>query len=196
MSNSRVVAAVPRSRPNYAAVKTVASSANAAGQPKANPVRRVAATQAGTSTKQVASYTAPKIDPITTASSKKPKATSSSGFKWPVRGDVVGHFGQKNAGINIKVPEGTPVRSAAAGEVIYSGNGLADYGNLVLVRHSNGFVTAYAHNQALNVKRGQRVRQGQVVAKSGKSGSVSSPQVHFEIREGKTPVNPMSHLSN
>ena len=112
-----------------------------------------------------------------------------------MRGDVIGHFGQKNAGINIAVPEGTPVRAAAAGEVIYAANGLADYGQLVLVRHSNGFVTAYAHNKSLMVRRGDRVRQGQVVAKSGKSGAVSSPQVHFEIREGKTPVNPMSHLA-
>ena len=93
------------------------------------------------------------------------------------------------------VTDATAQQDAAAGEVIYAANGLADYGNLVLVRHSNGFMTAYAHNKSLTVRRGQRVRQGQVVAKSGQSGSVSSPQVHFEIREGKTPVNPMSHLS-
>ena len=197
VSSNHVVAALPRSRPNYTPTKQVASRSATTGQPKANPVRRVATTQtqAGASTEPVAKYVAPKVDPITTASASKPTATTSNGFKWPVRGDVVGHFGQKNAGINIKVPEGTPVRAAAAGEVIYAANGLADYGNLVLVRHSNGFVTAYAHNKSLTVRRGQRVRQGQVVAKSGQSGSVSSPQVHFEIREGKTPVNPMSHLS-
>ena len=184
-------AALPRSRPNITPVKTVESTSST-GQPKVNPVRRVASAQTTTPTKTVT----PAVDPITTASSKKPSATSSSGFKWPVRGDVVGHFGKKNAGINIAVPEGTPVRAAAAGEVIYASNGLADYGHLVLVRHSNGFVTAYAHNKSLLVRRGDRVRQGQVVAKSGKSGAVSSPQVHFEIREGKTPVNPMSHLAS
>ena len=184
VSNNRVVAAVPRSRPNFTPAQTVAGRSNT-GQPQANPTRN----------QQVARNVTPAIDPITTSSSKKPTATSSSGFKWPVRGDVIGHFGQKNAGINIAVPEGTPVRAADAGEVIYAANGLADYGQLVLVRHSNGFVTAYAHNKSLLVKRGDRVRQGQVVAKSGKSGAVSSPQVHFEIREGKTPVNPMSHLA-
>ena len=193
VSSNHVVAAVPRSRPNYTAAQTVASRSTT-GQPQANPARQVA--QAGASNQQVARNVTPVIDPITTSSSKKPTATSSSGFKWPVRGDVVGHFGQKNAGINIAVPEGTPVRAAAAGEVIYAANGLADYGQLVLVRHSNGFVTAYAHNKSLLVRRGDRVRQGQVVAKSGKSGAVSSPQVHFEIREGKTPVNPMSYLAS
>ncbi|MEP3630177.1 MAG: peptidoglycan DD-metalloendopeptidase family protein [Hyphomicrobiales bacterium] len=190
VSPTNRVAAVPRSRPNYAAAKTVARGSTT-GQPKVNPVRRIASVQTVAPTQKVA----PAVDPITTASTKNPTATSSSGFKWPVRGDVVGHFGQKNAGINIAVPEGTPVRAAAAGEVIYAANGLADYGQLVLVRHSNGFVTAYAHNKALTVKRGERVRQGQVVAKSGKSGSVSSPQLHFEIRDGKTPVNPMAHLA-
>ena len=190
-SSNRVAAAVPRSRPSYAPAKTVASNSTT-GQPKVNPVRRVASAQTVTPTQKVA----PAVDPITTASTKKPTATSSSGFKWPVRGDVVGHFGKKNAGINIAVPEGTPVRAAAAGEVIYAANGLADYGQLVLVRHSNGFVTAYAHNKELMVRRGERVRQGQVVAKSGKSGAVSSPQLHFEIREGKTPVNPMAHLAS
>ena len=184
VSSNYAVAALPRSRPNHTPAKTVVNRSTN-GQPKVNPVRHVAASQTGSA----------QVDPITTSSAKKSAATSSSGFKWPVRGDVIGHFGQKNAGINISVPEGTPVRAAAAGEVIYASNGLADYGQLVLVRHSNGFVTAYAHNKSLLVRRGDRVRQGQVVAKSGKTGAVSSPQVHFEIREGKTPVNPMSHLA-
>ena len=184
VASKHVAAALPRSRPNYTPTQTVAGRSNT-GQPQANPSRN----------QQVARNVTPVVDPITTSSSKKPIVVAQSGFKWPVRGDVVGHFGKKNAGINIAVPEGTPVRAAAGGEVIYASNGLADYGQLVLVRHSNGFVTAYAHNKSLLVRRGDRVRQGQVVAKSGQSGAVSSPQVHFEIREGKIPVNPMSFLS-
>lgn len=191
-------AAVPRSRPNYVPVsRKVVSKPTLSSQPKANPVRRVAvAKPAPTAVKKpVNAYAPPKIDKTTTASVKSPAATTLTSFKWPVRGNVVKKFDSKNAGINIAVPEGTPVRSSAAGEVIYAANGLADYGNLVLIRHSNGFVTAYAHNKSLMVRRGQRVRQGQVVAKSGKTGSVTSPQVHFEVREGKKPVNPLSHLS-
>ncbi|WP_298245637.1 LysM peptidoglycan-binding domain-containing M23 family metallopeptidase [uncultured Bradyrhizobium sp.] len=121
-------------------------------------------------------------------------------FRWPVRGKVVTSYGAKtngksNDGINLAVPEGTPVKAAEDGVVAYSGNELKGYGNLVLVRHSNGYVTAYAHASELLVKRGDTIKRGQVIAKSGQSGEVASPQLHFEIRKGSSPVDPLQFLN-
>ncbi|MCK1390819.1 LysM peptidoglycan-binding domain-containing M23 family metallopeptidase [Bradyrhizobium sp. 1] len=121
-------------------------------------------------------------------------------FRWPVRGKVVTTYGAKtngksNDGINLAVPEGTPVKAAEDGVVAYSGNELKGYGNLVLVRHSNGYVTAYAHASELLVKRGDTIKRGQVIAKSGQSGEVASPQLHFEIRKGSSPVDPLQFLN-
>jgi murein DD-endopeptidase MepM/ murein hydrolase activator NlpD len=139
------------------------------------------------------------------AEEAKPEAQESSannspGFRWPARGRVITGFGpkptgQQNDGINIAVPEGTPVKASDDGVVAYAGNELKGYGNLVLVRHSNGFVTAYAHASELMVKRGDSVKRGQVIAKSGQTGNVTSPQLHFEVRKGATPVDPMQHLA-
>jgi murein DD-endopeptidase MepM/ murein hydrolase activator NlpD len=118
-------------------------------------------------------------------------------FRWPARGRVIAGFGANggNEGINIAVPEGTPVKAAEAGTVTYAGNEVRGYGNLVLIKHDNGYISAYAHNGELSVKRGERVTRGQVVAKSGQTGNVTSPQLHFEIRKGQTPVDPLSYLS-
>ncbi len=120
-------------------------------------------------------------------------------FRWPVRGRVISAYGPKttgsqNDGINVAVPEGTPVKAAEDGVVAYAGNELKSYGNLVLIRHSNGYVTAYAHASEILVKRDQRIKRGQVIAKSGQSGSVNAPQLHFEIRKGSSPVDPMPYL--
>lgn len=120
-------------------------------------------------------------------------------FRWPVRGRVIAGFGakpngQQNDGINLAVPEGTAVRAAEDGVVAYAGNELKGYGNLILVRHSNGFVTAYAHASEIMVKRNDQVRRGQVIAKSGQSGTVTTPQLHFEIRKGSAPVDPTQYL--
>lgn len=132
------------------------------------------------------------------------KAADATGalptFRWPVRGKVVTTYGAKtngksNDGINLAVPEGTPVKAAEDGVVAYSGNELKGYGNLVLVRHSNGYVTAYAHASELLVKRGDTIKRGQVIAKSGQSGEVASPQLHFEIRKGSSPVDPLQFLN-
>src|SRR6201996_6022751 len=132
------------------------------------------------------------------------KASEATGalptFRWPVRGKVITSYGAKtngksNDGINLAVPEGTPVKAAEDGVVAYSGNELKGYGNLVLVRHSNGYVTAYAHASELLVKRGDTIKRGQVIAKSGQSGEVGSPQLHFEIRKGSTPVDPLQFLN-
>jgi murein DD-endopeptidase MepM/ murein hydrolase activator NlpD len=132
------------------------------------------------------------------------KASEATGalptFRWPVRGKVITSYGAKtngkaNDGINLAVPEGTPVKAAEDGVVAYAGNELKGYGNLVLVRHSNGYVTAYAHASELLVKRGDPIKRGQVIAKSGQSGEVASPQLHFEIRKGSTPVDPLQFLN-
>ena len=127
-------------------------------------------------------------------------AGSLPGFRWPVRGRVIAAFGPKpngvqNDGINLAVPEGTPIKAADDGVVAYAGSELKGYGNLVLVRHPNGFVTAYAHASDILVKRGETVKRGQVIAHAGQTGSVTSPQLHFEIRKGATPVDPSQYLS-
>src|SRR5213078_4720874 len=121
-------------------------------------------------------------------------------FRWPVRGKVITSYGAKtngkaNDGINLAVPEGTPVKAAEDGVVAYSGNELKGYGNLVLVRHTNGYVTAYAHAKELLVKRGDTIKRGQTIANSGQTGSVDAPQLHFEIRKGPAPVDPMRFLN-
>jgi len=121
-------------------------------------------------------------------------------FRWPVRGRIIAGFGPtpnglQNDGINVAVPEGTPIKAAEDGVVAYAGNELKGYGNLVLVRHANGFVTAYAHASEILVKRGESVKRGQVIAKSGETGNVTSPQLHFEIRKGATPVDPAQYLN-
>jgi murein DD-endopeptidase MepM/ murein hydrolase activator NlpD len=132
------------------------------------------------------------------------KASEATGalptFRWPARGKVITAYGVKtngkvNDGINLAVPEGTPIKAAEDGTVAYAGNELKGYGNLVLVRHPNGYVTAYAHASELLVKRGDTIKRGQVIAKSGQSGEVGSPQLHFEIRKGSTPVDPLQFLS-
>lgn len=122
------------------------------------------------------------------------------GMRWPVRGKIISGFGPKanglkNEGINIAVPEGTSIRAAADGVVAYSGNELKGYGNLVLIRHEDGYVTAYAHAKELFVKRGDTVKRGDVIAKAGQTGSVSSPQLHFEVRKGAVALDPMKFLS-
>jgi murein DD-endopeptidase MepM/ murein hydrolase activator NlpD len=144
----------------------------------------------------------PAPEPVEAAPAPKPSETTSAlpTFRWPVRGKVITGYGAKtngkaNDGINVAVPEGTPVKAAEDGVVAYSGNELKGYGNLILVRHSNGYVTAYAHASELLVKRGDAIKRGQVIAKSGQSGEVGSPQLHFEIRKGSAPVDPLQFLN-
>jgi len=126
-------------------------------------------------------------------------APSERGFIWPVKGRIIADFGLQrmghtNDGIDIAVPEGTPVVAARAGEVIYTGNELKGYGNLVLIRHEDGYVSAYAHNRKLLVTRGDNVRQGQHIADSGQSGNADVPIVHFELRKDRKPINPQGFL--
>ena len=117
-------------------------------------------------------------------------------FRWPARGRIIQGFkAGSSEGIKIALPEGTAVKAAEAGVVAYAGNELKGYGNLVLIKHPNGFVSVYANNGDISVKRGDTVKRGQLIAKSGQSGNVSSPQLHFELRKGATPVDPTDFLA-
>ena len=126
--------------------------------------------------------------------------TGSNQFIWPVRGQIISSFGkqrggEQNDGINLAVPTGTEVKAAETGVVAYAGNELKGYGNLVLVRHASNWVSAYAHNSKLLVKRGDKVVRGQMIAKAGNTGSVRQPQLHFELRRGAQPVDPRQYLA-
>jgi murein DD-endopeptidase MepM/ murein hydrolase activator NlpD len=165
------------------------------------PATRMAAIAAPAQSARLAQATANVEEKPAETSAKAAETTSAlPTFRWPVRGKVVTTYGAKtngksNDGINLAVPEGTPVKAAEDGVVAYSGNERKGYGNLVLVRHSNGYVTAYAHASELLVKRGDTIKRGQVIAKSGQSGEVASPQLHFEIRKGSSPVDPLQFLN-
>ncbi|MGL4324652.1 MAG: peptidoglycan DD-metalloendopeptidase family protein [Beijerinckiaceae bacterium] len=171
----------------------------AAAPVKVAPVKSESEEVAKPAKQQVAAAKpAEKAEPQTTGSidaSSKPAGTSE--FRWPAKGRVISGFKNGgNDGINIAVPEGTPVKAAEEGTVAYSGSELKGYGNLVLIRHTNGYVSAYAHNGELKVKKGDVVKRGQTVATSGQTGNVSSPQLHFELRKGSTPVDPSTYLQN
>ncbi len=135
------------------------------------------------------------------ASTEAPGAPRGGGaFLWPVRGHVLesygaGPDGTHNDGINIAAARGAPVQAADAGVVAYSGNELRGYGNLILIKHANGWISAYAHCDLILVKTGQKVSRGQVIARVGSTGNVSEPQLHFELRRGKHPVDPREYLA-
>ena len=142
------------------------------------------------------------VSPVAPIASPRPSAGNlgTLSFLAPVRGPIVMGFGRtdngrQNEGIDYAAPEGTDVRVAEDGIVIYAGDDAKGYGNVVLVRHSNGFVTAYAHASELVVKTGDTVRRGEVIAKVGRSGNIPAPRLHFEIRRGTVPVDPMRYLS-
>lgn len=129
----------------------------------------------------------------------RPPAASGKGFIWPVRGRVVSGFGVKskglrNDGINIAAARGTPVKASENGVVVYAGNELRGFGNLLLIKHANGWVSAYAHNDTLLAKRGDKVAKGQKIATVGSTGSVKDPQLHFEMRRGRTARDPRKYL--
>jgi len=149
---------------------------------------------------QVAATEEPVAEEKSVAEAPAP-ASGQLNMRWPLKGKVISQFGPKdnglkNEGINIAVPEGTSIRAAEGGVVAYAGNELKGYGNLVLIRHAGGYVTAYAHAKEILVKRGDSVKRGDVIAKAGQTGAVSSPQLHFEVRKGATALDPMKHLSS
>jgi murein DD-endopeptidase MepM/ murein hydrolase activator NlpD len=148
---------------------------------------------------QSASLVTPTAETSSADTSPTAAAEAAPGFRWPVRGRIIAGFGpkpngQQNDGIDVAVPENTPIKAAEDGVVAYAGNELKGYGNLVLVKHPNGYVTAYAHAKELLVKRGDQIKRGEVIAKSGQSGNVDAPQLHFEVRKGSAPVDPMQFL--
>ena len=129
----------------------------------------------------------------------EPPARAGNGFIWPVEGRVMSQFGAKedglfNDGVNIAAPRGAPVRAVDNGVVAYAGKEIRGFGNLLLIKHEGGLITAYAHNDALLVARGDSVTRGQVIAKVGTSGGVKSPQLHFEVRQGTRAVDPSAYL--
>lgn len=152
-----------------------------------------------------AEYNAPVANKSVEVASKEdvseasPKATGISKYRWPVRGAVIAGYGanvegNRNEGINISVPEGTPIKAAENGVVIYSGSSLKELGNAVLVRHDDGTVTVYGNASELKVQRGQKIQRGQTLAASGMSGMATQPQVHFEVRKNASAVNPATFL--
>jgi murein DD-endopeptidase MepM/ murein hydrolase activator NlpD len=176
--------------------RTAATKAAAARKPTA-PAAKQETAQAKMPSETKASTRDPASAPAT-----EPKKTAMASeaanpeFRWPARGRIIQGFKPGgNDGINIAVPEGTSVKAAESGVVAYAGNELKGYGNLILIRHPNGFVSAYANNGAIEVKRGETVKRGQTIAKSGQSGNVASPQLHFELRKGTKPVDPTQYLA-
>lgn len=126
---------------------------------------------------------------------KTAPSAASSAFVWPVTGSVITNFASSKSGINIAAKEGTAVRAADSGTVIYVGNAVEGFGNLVLIKHDNGYVSAYAHLKSASVQKGDTVGKGQAIGAVGMTGSVSRPQLHFELRQGATPVDPMTLLA-
>jgi murein DD-endopeptidase MepM/ murein hydrolase activator NlpD len=160
---------------------------------------KVAAAPATTPATPTARALTPAADKPEPPKAKAATSSAMPSFRWPARGRVISGFGprpsgQQNDGINLSVPEGTPIKAAEEGVVAYAGNELKSYGNLVLVRHSNGYVTAYAHASEILVKRDEHVKRGQVIGKSGQTGNVAAPQLHFEIRKGSSPLDPVPFL--
>jgi murein DD-endopeptidase MepM/ murein hydrolase activator NlpD len=189
--------------PGGSAPTAMASASRPATQFSAPPAQRTDA-PAPVRTASLQTTEAPqKVAAVTPAAEPEEETRSLGGspqFRMPVRGRIISGYGPKangqhNDGINVAVPEGTEVKAAEDGVVAYAGNELKGYGNLVLLRHSDGWMTAYAHNSQLLVKRGDTIKRGQNVARAGQTGGVTSPQVHFEIRKGSTPVDPTKYLA-
>jgi murein DD-endopeptidase MepM/ murein hydrolase activator NlpD len=182
--------------PAPSTVKTVAVSPNAGGsktRPSMANATKVPVKSAPAATAAVVpAAPAPFVVP-------KPPPSSGEGFLWPVRGKVVSGFGAKskglrNDGINIAAARGSPVRAVENGVVAYAGNELRGFGNLLLIKHSDGWVSAYAHNEKLLVRRGDKIKKGQNISTVGSTGNVKTPQLHFELRKGKTARDPRKYL--
>jgi murein DD-endopeptidase MepM/ murein hydrolase activator NlpD len=177
----------------------VAQAQPLAQAPKIQPASKTQLPKQPEQAQQAAVITQTNETPAPTTSAVK-STDATPAFRWPVKGRVIAGFGpkpngQQNDGINLAVPEGTPVKAAEDGVVAYAGNELKGYGNLVLIRHPNGYVTAYAHAKELLVKRGDPIKRGQTIANSGQTGNVDAPQLHFEVRKGPAPLDPLPMLN-
>lgn len=140
------------------------------------------------------------VAPAARASLPPPPPQSGKGFMWPVKGPLLSSFGPKdvgyhNDGINIAAKSGSYVRAAESGVVVHAGSKIKGFGKLLLIRHSQGWITAYAHNSSMLVKKGQPIKRGQAIARVGQTGGVSRPQLHFEMRKGSRAVNPVIYLN-
>ena len=201
----------PGARPQVAALQMPAqavsprdvTSAHPKRKPSLSSARSQPATQSkGASVQKAAVREAPEAAPTRPIQVKAEQGDPGTRrFRWPAKGRIISDYGSKpggsrNDGINLALPEGTDIKAAEDGTVIYSGNELKGYGNLVLVRHDDGWVSAYAHASELLVKRGDPVRRGQTIAKVGATGSVTQPQLHFELRRGNKAVDPMKYLAS
>jgi murein DD-endopeptidase MepM/ murein hydrolase activator NlpD len=176
--------------------------------PRASTIRKPApASPARVAVKPLPKPTAPRTRPpaprpATSTSSPAPlpaHENPDAQFAWPLDGVILSSFGsrqngERNDGINIACTGGEEIRAAADGTVTYVGNELRSYGNLILIKHDNGFITAYAHADEITVTKGSRVRRGQVIAIAGSTGDVSEPQLHFELRRGTRPIDPRPYL--
>jgi murein DD-endopeptidase MepM/ murein hydrolase activator NlpD len=164
----------------------------------APPKQAAAAPPPGPSAPPPAATLTPPSAPPATAQAGAPP--SSGRFPWPVRGRVLANYGNTpggghNDGINIAAPRGTAVHAIDGGTVVYAGNEVKGYGNILLIRHSDGWISAYAHLGELGVKQGEAIAAGEVIGKVGDSGGVAEPQLHFELRRGKRPVDPKEFLA-
>jgi murein DD-endopeptidase MepM/ murein hydrolase activator NlpD len=167
------------------------------GGPQAGATGRVTGATAVSPRPAQAAGAQPGTPPLLPTPSATPQPTDVAEvgrgkFLWPLRGQVLSEFGpkgtgQRNDGVNIAAPEGASVKASAGGEVVYAGDQVPGFGNLVLVKHPDGFVTAYAHLSRILVKNQQQVAQGFVIGEAGATGGVSQPQLHFEIRYAPTP---------
>lgn len=178
--------------------------ASAAASPVATPAPAQQPLPTAPSTLQMGAAPAPLAAPVQAAPAQvanvpaaEPAMSGNDKFRWPVSGRVLVDFASsKGTGINIEAPEGAAVKAAENGTVIYVGSGVEGYGNLILIRHPNGYVSAYAHLGSMSVAKGANVTRGDTIGAAGMTGSVNKPQLHFELRKGATPVDPVPLLAS
>lgn len=137
--------------------------------------------------------------PVSKGYTPPEKVQQEAQFLWPVEGEIISHYGKQNGGtrndgINIEAFSDAPIVAAADGEVVYAGSELRGFGNMLLIKHDGGWMTAYAHAKELLVKEKERVTQGQMIAKVGQTGSVDTPQLHFELRRDTKTLNPVDYM--
>jgi len=187
-----VNALMPASRPTDLAAgpTSLGATASSAAPVAATPAPAPAPAQAAPA--QAAPTQTAAIAPVA-----EPTPSGNDKFAWPASGRIITDFAaSRGTGINIDVPEGSTVKAAENGTVIYVGSGVEGYGNLILVRHPNGYVSAYAHLKDMSVSKGAVINRGEAIGTVGQTGSVTRPQLHFELRKGATPVDPMPLLAS
>ncbi|MBO5997733.1 MAG: M23 family metallopeptidase [Alphaproteobacteria bacterium] len=166
------------------------------------PAQQVAQKQETTTAQPAKTADKKQQKKVAAAKVSLPDVPKRSGkFEWPVKGSIISGYGvsgngRRNDGINISAKKGTPIKAAENGVVAYSGNELKGFGNLVLIKHSDGWITAYAHADKISVKKGMTVKKGQVIGEVGNTGNVKTPQLHFEVRKGTKASNPINYLKN